>query len=248
MPRHYTDFEIRAITQDFLLRYPPALLSALRGSFTWGTVELPTAWLTRKQLAAALDAALTTGSLSALLAAADRIFLWGFGQGIPQSVRGDPSFLPALYEALLRFRLTPRGNYRACVPALARLLCIKDLGIASVSKWICLLDQERFAIYDSRVSVALLNVAAPCGSRAFPVVGRRPIKGVLAWQADSQVNNDPWRAARVYVDYLHVLEQVRVLHRRHYAARIEMALFMAGGPMWRPPGARRRPMRRGMWS
>ena len=247
-PRHYSREEIAAIAQSLLTQYPAAALSLHRSDFRWKQTVLPAAWHFRKSLANQLDAALATKSLAQLLVVADAIYEWGFGIRIPAAVRRDALFLPTLRRTLLAFRVAPPGNYATCVFPLDALLGIKGLGIASVSKWICMVDQGLFAIYDSRVSIALLDVGLPCGCRAFPIVGRRPVRGLSAWPADSQVSNDPSRAARSYVDYLHVLAQLRRLHRRHYAARVEMALFMAGEDRWPAAGGRPRPLRRGMWT
>lgn len=226
---------------------PRAWLGLQRRNSRWKQTVLPAGWHFRKSLANQLAAALATGSLAQLLVVADAIYEWGFGNRIPAAFRQDALFLPTLRRTLLAFRLAPPGNYATCVFPLEALLGINGLGIASVSKWICTVDQGLFAIYDSRVSIALLDVGLPCGCRAFPIVGRRPVSGLSAWPAASQVRNNPSRAARSCVDYTHVLAQSRRLHRRHYAARVEMALFLAGEDKWPATGARPRPLRRGMW-
>ncbi|HSI48940.1 MAG TPA: hypothetical protein VLA61_11760 [Ideonella sp.] len=125
------------------------------------------------------------------------------------------------------------------------LLSLARLGIATVSKWICFVDQGRYGIFDARVSIALRYVAVG-HERAFPIVGCRLIKGQRAFRNDTSVTSNPTRMVRAYLDYLEVLSGVAV-QAAMLPAEVEMALFMIGD-VWADGHRTPAPLRRGMWS
>lgn len=122
------------------------------------------------------------------------------------------------------------------------LLDLPGVGIATVSKWIALLDQDRNAIYDSRVSVALRNVCIN-GGRCFPIVPRRPSGNHSPWPSDHVATKTMWT---FYVDYLAVMRCVG-LEAGLKPSQVEMALFMIGDESCPDPDAWKtgcRPLRR----
>ncbi len=129
---------------------------------------------------------------------------------------------------------------------LSKLLSHNGLGIATVSKCVCFVNQTRFAIFDSRVSIALRNVTIE-GHRAFPVVGRRPSGGRIAWTSTPLLSVSPICTARAYIDYLQILGHLSNTIDGMNAAQIEMALFMAGD-VWPSDGEVLKPLLRGIWS
>lgn len=142
----------------------------------------------------------------------------------------------------------------AAVESLIALLEIKYLGIARVSKFVCFLDQDRYAIYDSRVSYALKDLTLDGAQRVFPFVGGRPVKNSRYVLADV-IASKPRHMTAVYIVFLHLLQRVaeklnerggitdrplqQVVGQQWTPALLEMALFMAGRPRLKTADIRR---------
>jgi hypothetical protein len=132
---------------------------------------------------------------------------------------------------------------------LIRLLSHKNIGIATASKWVCFIDQNKYAIFDSRVSIALRALTAEANrneyKRAFPIIPRRAMGGHIAWTADWIVSR-PERIARAYMDYLDVLKGVTGKQNVLNPAQVEMALFMLGD-IWADDQPPLLHLTQGMW-
>jgi hypothetical protein len=226
--------------------YSTEQLRSLYNTFRWQKIVLPAAETKRNDLSVSLVSALKSGHRADLESAANDIHVWGFGRSIPDSVRNSLSFWSNLGAALNAFSEKHDDEIYQCVEPLAKLLTHERVGIATASKWVCFVDQKRFAIFDSRVSIALRNVTID-GHRAFPVVGRRPSGGRLAWATTPLLNASPIRTARAYIDYLKVVGNLSNIIGHLTPAQIEMALFMAGD-VWPSEGEVLRPLLRGIWS
>jgi hypothetical protein len=141
----------------------------------------------------------------------------------------------------------PDAPYTERVSMLTQALSYPGVKIAKVSKWICFIDQRRYAIYDSRVSVALrgvmIDTAGGQSHRAFPLIGRRAALHRVPFRQDS-LSATPLRMARAFLDYIDVLQLVSA-QTGMFAAEIEMALFMAGNVGW--GGEHVPPLQRKMW-
>ncbi|WP_374701974.1 hypothetical protein [Ideonella sp. B508-1] len=244
MSTYYTPTEIHAISQDVLRVYPAARIQREYLRFMWRGVGLPQARVTRDHLCSPLQSAVRSRSKKQLLDAANDIHDWGFGQPVPNLVLGASNFLPALLEVLAAFDGTTPAYTSMQESTLVALLSIPGLGIATVSKWICFMDQSRYGIFDSRVSIALRDVQLQ-DVRAFPVMGRRPLVGKQAFSSDTQILSSSTRTARAYLDYLAVLSSVARAVRLD-AAEVEMALFMLGD-VWADGQPPLRSLRRGSW-
>ena len=241
---NYSDESLSEIVASILEIYPVEQLQLLYSTFCWQNIVLPEAETRRNDLSAVLISSLKSGHANALRSAADNIHRWGFDRGIPAPFRESLTFWSDLQAMLTAFEENKGVDLLKCVAPLTRLLSHKGLGIATVSKWVCFVDQAKFAIFDSRVSISLRNVEV-AGHRAFPVVGRRRSGARLAWTASSQLSS-PMRAARAYVDYLQVMGILSNVIGGMTAAQIEMALFMAGD-VWRTEGDELKPLLSGMW-
>lgn len=210
-------------------------------SFQWDGRRLQAAWTDREWLEESLRNALRLKSLPLLREAANQIHKWGFGSNLPASIDRED------WHEKLRMVLEVWDDNDATRQDLtAAFASLHDRGvkIARVSKWLCFLDQRRFAIYDSRVSVALRECRDDNGKRVFPIVPRRPPVGVTPWPGATIMN--PGRSADVYFDYITVIRSTaRMLNQRKigrlglswrqdhpesgwWPAHVEMALFMAG--------------------
>lgn len=241
---NYSDESLSEIVASILENYSVEQLQLLYSTFCWQDTVLPEAETRRNNLSAELISSLKSGHASALRSAADNIHRWGFGRGISAAFGESLTFWSDLQATLTAFEGNKGADLLKCVAPLTRLLSHKGLGIATVSKWVCFVDQAKFAIFDSRVSISLRNVEI-AGHRAFPIVGRRRSGARLVWTASSQLGS-PMRAARAYVDYLQVMGILGNMIRGMTVAQIEMALFMAGD-VWRTEGDELKPLLSGMW-
>ena len=243
---NYSQESISEIAASILEIYPTDQLQILYRTFCWQNIVLPEAQNKRNDLSAALITALKSGHATALRSAADNIHRWGFGRPISAAVRESLAFWSDLEAMLTVFAEMREDEIYQSVEPLSKLLSHNGLGIATVSKWVCFVNQTRFAIFDSRVSIALRNVTIE-GHRAFPVVGRRPSGGRLAWTATPLLSSCPIRTARAYIDYLQVVGRLTNTIGGMTAAQIEMALFMAGD-VWPSECEVLKPLARGIWS
>ena len=108
--------------------------------------------------------------------------------------------------------------------ALIDVLKCNGIGIATASKWICLCDQKRFGIYDSRVSIALSSVVDEQGFRLFPIVARRHTKERTYPNADYC---PPQNMAQCFIYYTDVINELGAIIELS-ASEVEMAFFMLG--------------------
>lgn len=224
-------------------------LQAWLGAFHWNQKALPEAWTERQALA-------LSGDADSAEHYSDLVHRWGFGgQAVRKVVRENVAFIPAL-QTLCR---TWSGNPRPweCAEAMEALIArldIEYLGIARVSKFVCFLDQDRYAIYDSRVSYALKDLTLDGVHRVFPFVAGKQVAADRYVLADL-VTGTPRRIATSYVDFLRLMRRIvdklnavagitdPSLHpsvgRKWSPALLEMALFMAGQKRDRNPGIRK---------
>ena len=105
------------------------------------------------------------------------------------------------------------------------ILNISGVGIARSSKWICFIDQENYAIYDSRVSLALSKIINEKKKKPFfQVLKRRDLKTKKYPKGSS-------RSKILTVDdYFIFLEFINKVAREYGIEpyKVEMSLFMMG--------------------
>jgi hypothetical protein len=238
----YTTQEKAAIAADLLNTFPPKHLREKAHEFQWKNRSMPDAWEERVRLQ--LDLQRSTDD-QASIAAAQAIHRWGFGSDFAL-LDNDKSCQQAVLVMIKNFSTT--CNREVLETSLSTVLSLPDIGIATASKWTCLSDQLRFAIYDSRVSVALRSVCVDEKHRAFPILPRqagdqRRESKRIAFTAN---NLEPARMSRAYLDYNDVIRIV-ALNAGLPTALVEMALFM-DGDVWNTSKDTVAPLRRGMWS
>lgn len=180
---------------------------------------------------------------------ADEVHKWGFGGApIADHVRNTKGFNDNI--SLLCRHWEAEGSYWENPQAMESfivLMSIKNFKIARVSKLICFLNQDRYAIYDSRVSYALRKLTIK-GLRVFPQVGGRPARsGEPPRVTPSTFTGDARRMARTYIDFLNLMhcfaERLNEnaplslvgedMPSRWNPSLVEMALFMFGEPRTR---------------
>jgi len=234
--RNYTPAEITDIANQVCAAYiGENSLPMWYAAYQWQDEPVGPSWLARQELQANL---LATGFALPELQAIHR---WGFN-GASCPAMNDPEILASLQACLHTFRAGTRAQQEASLTDFLaqQRTANAGIGLARVSKWICFVDQARFAILDSRVSRGLYPVSVAPGHRAFPVLAGR-----AAGAADPIANWRPDRLARTYLNYLDVMQQVAELQDGMQPAQVEMALFMIGQPaLPRPLNPR---LRRTMW-
>lgn len=203
-------------------------LRASHESFTWRKKALAQAWQERCSLSDDLVKSLE--DQAKFDEAIKKIHKWGFGGSPPESAINNDSLRRRMRELLDTDNLL---NDDILVDHFTEMLNLRGVGIARASKWICLLDQTRFAIYDSRVSVALREVEID-DHRAFPILPRQESKRHIQWLKDTI---KPSAMAKHYLGYLETIRAVATKVEL-LPAEIEMALFMLGDkscddPEWR---------------
>lgn len=183
--------------------------------FSWKGDDRSTGWKRRDELSKGLIAALESEDADKLMEALERIHTWGLPGRLPVSVRNNKERVLALLK-----RAVLDGP---SADQVAELLSFDRIGIATVSKWIGLLEQEQFAIFDSRVSVAL-RMLREKASRCFPVLPRRRTGKHTPWPSDRVSRDD---MALYYLRYLaHVRDVGHAMDLQ--PSEVEMALFMIG--------------------
>lgn len=210
-----------------LRKYPIEVLRDAHRRFAWPVrrrsgmtcptaAEHEAAVEKRKNVGAELQCAIQTGCSERLATALREVHKWGL-PGEPPKCLNDASILPVLEAAAAK---KPWLQAKAIEP----LLNLKGVGIAAVSKWIGLANENCYAIYDSRVSVALRDIAGEHG-RYCAVVARRATKTRKPWPADHIQAND---MAKVYLRYCEALRDIHGVYKDMPPARTEMALFVLG--------------------
>ncbi|MFC6637379.1 hypothetical protein GV827_21290 [Sulfitobacter sp. JBTF-M27] len=153
---------------------------------------------------------------------------WGFGgQDLNRRQRYiyDKPYIDDLLTMLAAWRdRTDRDEMRS---TLVHVLTFPYIGIARVSKWICFLDQQSYAIYDSRVSLALRKIEIE-GRRIFPTLGAksagRPYQDYVGASPEIRAR----KITEVYCLFCDVLSAVKNDCEFEEVADVEIALFMLG--------------------
>lgn len=203
------------VAQQLLNHYPGETLERHYRGFEWKNQEFTTASNKRRELSNTLVTSLKDASESGLVAALMGIHKWGLAGKFPPAVEANTKRI----LTVLRTAQGPKLQEKE----IESLLDLPGIGIATASKWICLVDQDRYAIFDSRVSVALKDICVD-GKRSFPIVARRKSARHTPWPSDQVA---PERMASFYTHYTDTLAEVGD-EVGLTPSQIEMALFMIG--------------------
>jgi len=184
-----------------------------RKRYSWNDKPMVECVRDRNMIQAAIIGSRVRNGGGVDLATLDRVMDWG---GLRRIALDEDEALRVTGEA---FGLLDSGDLKG---AILRLLSVYGVGISSASKVIGLSDQNRFAIYDSRVGTAL---------RSLVVDVRRLIKCPAGrGRPGDACSNHRW--AESYERLIWVLEIMSgYLSERGYpfsVADVEMALFMMG--------------------
>jgi len=184
-----------------------------RNTYSWNDKPMVECVRDRNMIQAAIIGSRVRNGGGVDLATLDRVMDWG---GLKRFALDEDEALKVTGKA---FGLLDSGDLKG---AILRLLSVYGVGISSASKVVGLSDQNRFAIYDSRVGTAL---------RSLVVDGRRLIKCPAGrGRPGDACSNRRW--AENYERLIWVLEIMSgYLSQRCYpfsVADVEMALFMMG--------------------
>ena len=221
--------ELNCLATDLASEYD---FQRLLGEFEWDNEKMPAALETRQKLSRHDP---INDSRSALNYA-QIIHQWGFGRSISNSVLLHVDFEPRLYQMVREWQSAKNVfNSTEASHTLKALLEVPGLGLATVTKWICFLDQGRFAIYDSRVSYAIRSLKLDASGRVFPLIASRTShrrRGEVV-RGDACVGNAD-RAVNTYFNFLDLLDRTtqilnaRAATKEWTASTLECCLFAAG--------------------
>ena len=222
------NFEI--VCEQFLSIFPPQNIENAYENFSWGKASTPQeAVATRKNAASNFSSWVTDGCpRETAIHKIEEVHKWGFnGQGLDkrQVILFEE---PYLSNFISMIQVWNEANDTAKMQdTLSTCLQTPYVKIARFSKWICFINQEKFAIYDSRVSLALRQIKLE-NSRVFPTLGAksagRPNADFIS--ANKMVAAD--RIAKIYMLYTNMLRAVLPHYNLSSVAKLEMALFMLG--------------------
>jgi len=159
-----------------------------------------------------------------------KVHIWGFRQPLSKStshILSEPH-RSVISECMKTWYANSDISERR--KSLIEALKIKSIGIARLSKWVCFLDQEAYAIYDSRVSLALRRLRFD-GQRAFPTIGRRS-SAKTKYPYQSYLGKDSFQVAEnitsAYLNFLALLDALKLRYHISSSSEIEKGLFMLG--------------------
>lgn len=152
---------------------------------------------------------------------------WGFGDKLNSKQRTlfNPPNLQLFVDTLKTWSSGEPEEVRQT--ALEKCLIIPNIGIARHSKWLCFIDQKKYAIYDSRVSLALRQIQVD-GKRVFPTLPGRSLDIPRQTWLGSSKEIQAKRMSGGYMTYLELVNAVRRDFKFERAADVEIALFMLG--------------------
>lgn len=222
--------EFDFVCRQFVEIFPKSTIFQAYESFTWGAAKSAAqARAERDNAASAFSSWVKAGCpQETAILNIEIVHKWGFGgQGLNkrQRVLFEPKYLESFRSLMKAWLVSDNANEMH--RTLATCLNTPYIKIARFSKWICFIDQERFAIYDSRVSLALRKIELD-GKRVFPTLGAksqgRPNADFISSNACSRAR----KMADSYLIYIDVLRAVCTTYDLPSVASIEMALFMLG--------------------
>ena len=222
------DFDI--VCEQFLGTFPYLTIEQAYENFSWGNASTPQqAVATRSEVATNFSSWVTAGCPREIaIQKIDEVHKWGFnGQGLNkrQVILHDEPYLSNFISLIQVWKQC--NDTSKMQDTLATCLQTPYVKIARFSKWICFIDQKKFAIYDSRVSLALRQIKLD-KSRVFPTLGAkstgRPNADFIS--ANKIVATE--RIAATYILYNKMLRAVLPHYNLESVAELEMALFMLG--------------------
>ena len=225
-----SDDDFKLIKLQFEQLFPAKVIELAYHNFHWGNVKSTEDAVNARNLVADKFSQWVDDGCNDETApqAIDLVHKWGFGgQGLNKRQA-------ILYEAqhLTNFVKMAKEWHKAEQPA-EMLKCLEIclqtpyVKIARFSKWICFIDPTKYAIYDSRVSLALRKIQLN-NKRVFPTLGAKSKDRPNADYVGSTPSAAAIRMSETYMIYLDLLNSILPDTKLSEVADIEMALFMLG--------------------
>lgn len=218
------------VCEQFLGIFPSLTIKQAYENFSWGDANTPQeAVATRSKAANDFSSWVTAGCPREIaIQKIDGVNKWGFnGQGLDkrQVILYEEPYLSNFISMIQAWKEC--NDTEKMQDTLATCLQTPYVKIARFSKWICFVDQNKFAIYDSRVSLALRQIKLD-DSRVFPTLGAkskgRPNADFIS--ANKIVAAE--KVAEIYILYNNMLRALLPHYNLASVAELEMALFMLG--------------------
>jgi hypothetical protein len=213
------------VANQIIQQYPLELLRVNIENFVWGNKNVIDSNDSRTNLESITQGWIASKSDENYRFVLEEIYAWGFGGRKPPKSTLNDEFKFAFIN-MAKIWSDENAVKQSKLDALEKTLSFKSIGIATVSKWICFIDQSKYAIYDSRVSIALSVIKDEKGKRIFPIIGRRSTK-FKKYPTQDTIASNAHAMAQSYLCYLETLSHISE-KTTLTASQVEMALFMIG--------------------
>jgi len=226
----FNDREFASLCEQFSEKFPKDIIETAHQNFSWGGAKSFTEALEQRQSVANIFSTWVGGGCceQGAIEAIEIVHKWGFGgQGLNrnQVILFEPKHLTNFIEMI-------KAWHAANDPVKMRetlSICLRTpyVKIARFSKWICFIDQSKYAIYDSRVYLAMRQIQLE-GKRVFPTLGAkskgRPTADFISTDSIKVAEH----VSQIYMVYLDLLHNLLPQTSLNSVADIEMGLFMLG--------------------
>ena len=225
----FSESDIDDISNQFYTLFPKSRLEEAYHNFFWGKAKT-TAEAVKVRESVYEEFSSWTNLLNREPDAYEQIqkvHKWGFGRNLDkrQSILLEDPYLLNFLVMIETWKISQ--DPKKMLNTLETCLLTPYVKIARFSKWICFIDQSKFAIYDSRVSLALRTITLN-EKRIFPTLGAkskgRPNHDFIG----SNPKTAAKRIAASYMLFLDVLHTTINEYELSSVAQMEMALFMLG--------------------
>ena len=225
----FTESNVQEISEQFCKLFPKSRLEEAYETFSWGKAKTSENAMTIRQ-AIYKEFSSWANSKNLKPNASEQIqkvHKWGFGRNLDKreaNLLKDPH-LTYFLDMIQTWQISQ--DPKKMLDTLEKSLLTPHVKIARFSKWICFIDQSKYAIYDSRVSLALRTISLK-HKRVFPTLGAKS----EGRPNGDYISRNPQIAAEkiagCYMLYLDILHTTLGEYDLSSVAQIEMALFMLG--------------------
>lgn len=228
-PTIFSEADINEISDQFYTIFPKSKLEQAYQNFTWGKATT-TAEAVKARESVYAEFSSWTNSIDLKPNAYEQIqkvHKWGFGRNLDkrESILLDDPYLSNFLEMIETWKISQ--DPERMLNTLETCLLTPHVKIARFSKWICFINQSQFAIYDSRVSLALRTISLN-QKRIFPTLGAKSKDRPNGDFIGSNPQTAAKRIAASYMLFLDVLHTTIKEYDLSSVAQMEMALFMLG--------------------
>lgn len=226
---HFTELNVQEVSEQFCQLFPKARLEEAYENFSWGKAKTNEEAM-RVREAVYKEFSSWANSKNRKPNAAEQIqkvHKWGFGRNLDKreaNLLEDP-YLANFLDMIQIWQISQ--DPKNMLDTLEKCLLTPYVKIARFSKWICFIDQSKFAIYDSRVSLALRQISLN-QKRVFPTLGAKSTGRPNGDFIGSNPRKAAEKIAACYMLYLDVLHTTIGEYDLSSVAHMEMALFMLG--------------------